>query len=157
MAVNTTQNMQAFALIDKKIVRFTCPKNIKFGQDSFGKIDVTCLDAESKQYLRGMRDPGEAGIGINYNDENTSHEDLLKLAEDGTVVQWFIGSNHSAEPPTYTEGSDVTLPKTRNWWSFNGYMNDTAPNDIEVDAAMAYDFTIIRTSKVKRTKREVTA
>lgn len=157
MAVNTTQEMQIFALINKKIVRFVCPKNIKFGQDSFGKIDVTCLDAKNKQYLRGMRDPGEAGIGINYNDENTSHEELLQLAEAGTEVQWFVGSNHTAEPPTYVEATGVTLPTTRNWWSFDGYMNDAAPNDIEVDAAVGFDFTIVRTSAVKRTKREVTA
>lgn len=156
MALSKTQKTHIFALINKKIVRFVCPQNFKFGQDSFGKIEVTCLDADSKQYVRGIRDPGESGIGINYDDENTSHEELLKLAESGEIVEWFVGSSHSATPPTYEESTGVTLPPTRNWWSFKGYMNDTAPSDIEVDSVMKYDFVIVRTTGVTRTKREVT-
>lgn len=156
MAETKTQGTQVFTVVNGAIVRFVCPKNFKFGQDSFGKIDVTCLDAESKQYVRGIRDPGEAGIGINLDDENTSHIELLKIAESGEVKEWYVGSSHSKTPPTYTAGSGIDLPKDRNWWSFKGYMNDTAPNDIEVDAVINYDFTIVRTSKVTMTRREVT-
>lgn len=156
MAVIKTQNTQVFAVIKDKVVRFVCPQNFKFGQDSFGKIEVTCLDAESKQYVRGLRDPGEAGIGINYDDENTSHDDLIALAESGGIVDWYVGTNHSKEPPTYEVAAGISLPKTRTWFSFKGYMNDTAPSDIEVDSVIKYDFTIVRTSKVTSTKRETT-
>ena len=41
------------------------------------------------------------------------------------------------------------------WLSFKGYVNDAAPNDIEVDAALGYSYTLVRTSKVTKTKRTV--
>ena len=159
MAVIKTQNTQVFAVIKDKVVRFVCPQNFKFGQDSFGKIEVTCLDAESKQYVRGLRDPGEAGIGINYDDENTSHDDLIALAESGEVVTWYVGTNHSKDAPIYDaldEDDKVTLPETRAWFFFYFFMNDTAPSDIEVDSVIKYDFTIVRTSKVTTKKRKTT-
>lgn len=157
MALIKTQNTQVFAKVDGKIIRFSCPKNFKFGQDSFGKIDVTCLDADSKQYIRGIRDPGESGIGINYDDEKEEHSALLAVAESGEVVTWYVGSSHSKTPPVIaTAGDEVELPEDRTWWSFEGYMNDTAPNDIEVDAVINFDFVIVRTSKVTVTKRKIT-
>ncbi|EXC75753.1 hypothetical protein J769_1351 [Acinetobacter baumannii 25307_6] len=107
------QKTQLFTVIAGTVVRFICPKRISFGQDSFGKIDVTCLDADVKEYERGMRDPGEGAIGID-------------------------------------------LPETRSWWSFEGYLNDAAPNDIEVDTVIGYEFTLVRTSGVTYTKRTVT-
>lgn len=157
MALTKTQNTQVFAEVGGKIIRFVCPKNFKFGQDSFGKIDVTCLDADSKQYLRGIRDPGEAGIGINYDDEEEGHNELLAVAESGEVVTWHVGSSHSKSPPTIDSTTKkAKLPEDRTWWTFQGYMNDTAPNDIEVDAVINFDFVIVRTSKVTTTKRKIT-
>lgn len=161
MALTKTQGTQVFALIGEKIVRFVCPQNFKFGQDSFGKIDITCLDAETKQYMRGLRDPGEAGMGINHDDKNASHEELIALAESGESVNWYVGTSHSKEEPTYVAPTDenetgVTLPKTRAWFHFKAYMNDTPPSDIETDSVLKFDYTIIRTSKVSYTKRQTT-
>ncbi|MDT1898866.1 structural protein 3 family protein, partial [Acinetobacter baumannii] len=50
----------------------------------------------------------------------------------------------------------IDLPETRSWWSFEGYLNDAAPNDIEVDTVIGYEFTLVRTSGVTYTKRTVT-
>ena len=154
MAVSKTQGTQAFTVIDGQIVRFICLKKIGYGQDSFGKIDITCLDAESKQYTRGMRDPGEGSIEINYDDENTSHDRLLELAESGEKLVWYIGSGHSEDAPTVAAGV-VTLPPSRAWNKFTAYINPTAPNDIEVDAVESYTFTLVRVSAVERTKRVI--
>ena len=60
-------------------------------------------------------------------------------------------------PPTYDATTGIDLPEDRMWWSFKGYLNDAAPNDIEVDAALGYSYTLVRTSKVTRTKRTVTS
>ena len=82
---------------------------------SFAKIDITCLEAESKQYTRGMRDPGEGSIEINYDDENTSHDRLLEIAESGEVLEWHVGSGHSNDAPTYEAVAGIDLPETRSW------------------------------------------
>ena len=71
MAVVKTQGTQLFTVIDGQVVKFICVKKIGYGQDSFGKIDITCLDADSKQYVRGMRDPGEGSVEINYDDKGS--------------------------------------------------------------------------------------
>ncbi len=70
MANVKTQGTQLFTVIDGQVVRFVCTKKIGFGQDSDWEIDVTCLDAETKEYMRGMRDPGEGAIDIDYDDTN---------------------------------------------------------------------------------------
>ncbi|WP_151802637.1 phage tail tube protein [Acinetobacter guillouiae] len=154
MPVVKTQGTQLFTVIDDLVVQFKCLKKIGYGQDSFSKIDITCLDADSKQYERGMRDPGEGSLEINYDDTNTSHDRLIEIAESGEKLVWYVGSGHSKEPPTVATGT-VTLPKTRAWNEFTGYINPTAPNDVEVDAVESYTFTMVRVSPVKRTKRTI--
>ena len=154
MAVVKTKGTQAFVVIDDEIVRFKCLKKIGYGQDSFSKIDITCLDAESKQYERGIRDPGEGSIELNYDDENTSHDRLLEIAESGEKLKWYIGSGHSAAEPTVAAGV-VTLPPSRSWNEFTAYINPTAPNDIEIDAVESYTFALVRVSPVVRKKRTI--
>lgn len=154
MAVSKTQGTQLFTAIDDEVVTFKCLKKIGYGQDSFSKIDITCLDADSKEYERGMRDPGEGSLEINYDDTNTSHDRLLEITESGEKLIWYVGSGHSKDAPTLAGGS-VTLPTTRSWNEFKGYINPTAPNDVEVDAVESYTFTLVRTSKVTRTKRVI--
>ena len=154
MAVVKTQGTHAFVIIGGEAVRFKCLKKIGYGQDSFSKIDVTCLDANSKQYERGMRDPGEGSVEINYDDENISHDKLIELAESGEKLVWYIGSGHSEDAPTIA-GGVVTLPPSRSWNQFTAYINPTAPNDIEVDAVESYTFTLVRVSAVVRKKRTI--
>ena len=70
MARIKAQGTQVFAVVDGAVVRFSCPKAFSFGEDSFTKIDATCLDADTKNYERGLRDPGEGSIQIDLDDEN---------------------------------------------------------------------------------------
>lgn len=155
MAVIKSQGTQVFAVINDAVVRFVCPTAISMGDDSFSKIDTTCLDSQTKNYERGLRDPGEGSIGINLDDEETSHAALIDLADSGAKVMWYVGSSHSATPPTYEVLTGITLPTTRTWWSFEGYLNPAVPQ-IEQDSVVKYEFTIVRTSAVTTTKRTVT-
>ena len=47
MAHVKAQGTQVFAVVDGAVVRFTCPKAFSFGEDSFSKIDSTCLDSDT--------------------------------------------------------------------------------------------------------------
>lgn len=155
MPVVKTQGTQGFTVWNDVLVQVKCVKKYGYGQDSFSKIDITCLEAEDKEYERGMRDPGEGSIEINYDDTNTSHDTLLEIAESGEKLIWYIGSGHSKDAPTLAVGGEVTLPTTRSWNQFKAYINPTAPNDVEVDAVESYAFTMVRCSKVTRTKRVI--
>ena len=155
MAHVKAQGTQVFAVVDGAVVRFTCPKAFSFGEDSFSKIDSTCLDSDTKDYERGLRDPGEGSIQIDLDDTNTSHLKLIELADSGDKVKWYVGSSHSKTPPTYEAVAGIDLPEDRIWWSFEGYINPAAPT-IEQDALVSYTFTLVRTSAVVTTPRVVT-
>ncbi len=147
MARIKTNKTNIYALIDGVVEKISCYASFGFGQDSFGKIDASCLDSDTKDYERGMRDPGEGNIGIKLDDANPSHFKLIALAESGEKVKWFVGSSHSGAAPTFTT-PNVTLPDSRVWWSFEGYINPTAPDDFEQDGLIGYSFTLVRTSGV---------
>lgn len=154
MARIKSQGTQIFGVIDSKVVRFICPKAFSFGEDSFTKIDATCLDSDTKDYERGLRDPGEGSIQIDLDDENTSHFQLIDLADSGQKIEWYVGSNHGKTPPTYDKTTGVQLPEDRVWWSFQGYLDPAAPT-IEGDSLINYTFKLIRTSAVITTARTV--
>lgn len=152
MARIKSQGTQVFAVINGEVVRFSCPKAFSFGEDSFSKIDATCLDEDTKDYERGLRDPGEGSLQIDLDDENASHLKLIELADSGEKVEWHVGSSHSKTAPTYDPTSGIELPEDRIWWSFEGYINPAAPT-IAIDALVGYTFTLVRTSKVTTTPR----
>lgn len=153
MARIKSNGTQIFAVIGAAVVRFSCPKAFSFGEDSFSKIDATCLDSETKDYERGIRDPGEGSLQIDLDDENASHAQLIQLAESGEKIEWHIGSSYSKTEPTYEAVAGIDLPKDRIWWSFQGYINPSAPT-IEQDTLVGYTFTLVRTSAVITTMRE---
>lgn len=154
MARIKSQGTQLFAVMNKAIVRFTCPTSFSMGDDSFTKIDATCLDADTKDYDRGLREPGEGAIGINLDDENASHLQLTQLADSGDKVQWYVGGSQSKTPPTYDAVEGIELPEDRTWWSFEGYVNPATPKT-EADSLVKYDFVLVRTSKVVTTHRAI--
>lgn len=155
MARIKSQGTQVFAVVDGAVVRFSATKAFSFGEDSFSKIDVTDLDSDMKDYDRGLRDPGEGSVQINFDDENTSHLKLIALADSGEKVKWYVGSSHSKTAPTYEAVAGIDLPEDRILWSFEGYINPAAPT-IEQDALVGYTFTLVRTSAVVTTPRVVT-
>lgn len=154
MARVKSNGTQIFAVIGAAVVRFSCPKAFSFGEDSFSKIDATCLDSETKDYERGLRDPGEGSLQIDLDDENASHLQLIQLADSGEKIEWHVGSSHSKTVPTYEAVGGIDLPEDRIWWSFQGYINPSAPT-IEQDTLVGYTFTLVRTSAVITTMREV--
>ena len=155
MARIKSNGTQVYAVIGEAVVRFSCPKAFSFGEDSFSKLDATCLDSDTKDYERGLRDPGEGSIQIDLDDENASHMQLIQLADSGEKVEWHVGSSHSKTAPTYEAVAGIDLPEDRIWWSFEGYINPAAPTT-EQDALVGYTFTIVRTSAVVTTPRVVT-
>lgn len=155
MARIKTQGTQVFAVVNDTVVRFSSTKAFTFGEDSFSKIDSTDLDSETKDYERGLRDPGEGSIQINLDDENTSHQKLIELAESGDKIDWYVGSSHSKTPPTYSTVAGIDLPEDRIWWSFKGYLSPSAPT-VETDSLVGYTFKLTRTSAVVTTPRTVT-
>lgn len=144
MSTIKSNGTKIYAIVNGAVVPFTCYNAIDLGQDSFGKIDISCLDEESKRYRRGSTDPGEGSLTIQLDDESDSHAELMQLVDSGETVPWYIGSNESTDLPTIEEVTgDVTLPTTRNWVTFEGYLNNASPT-IEQDGVWTYAYPLVR-------------
>lgn len=156
MARIKSQGTKIYALVGAAIVRFSCYKDVDLGQDSTSKIDVTCRDADEKSYEKGVTDPGEGSLTVQLDDENASHANILELAESGQELKWFVGDKGDGAEPTVAAGTGVvTLPKTRNWVTFTGYLNKAAPSMADNDV-WTYAFPLVRTSSVTTILRDTT-
>lgn len=131
---------------DSSVVRFECFNAIDFGQDTYGKIAINCLDSKVKRSRRGAVEIGEGSVTFQLDKENPSHAQFLTLVESGEEIQFYFGSGESEDPPVIVEG-EVTLPETRTWLTFSAYLNSASPT-VEEDGVWTYAFPLVRTSEV---------
>lgn len=155
MARIKVQKTQLYYFDGTNIVPVICAKTIDLGQDSEEDIEVTCFDQEEGDTEAGMVTPGEGSLAVDFDDENSSHLKILELSKTvpKKTVHWYLGSSHSAAPPTVTGGT-VTLPTTRTWWEFDGYLKRAAPT-FEKGQHVGYSFPLKRRSSVQETIRTI--
>lgn len=137
------------------IIPVVCAKEIDLGQDSEEDVDVTCIDSPEVDTEAGQITPGEGSLAIDLDDENSSHLKLVALSKTDPkkTVRWYMGSSHTDDPPTVTSGA-VTLPTTRTWWEFDGYLKRAAPT-FEKGQHVGYSFPLKRRSSVNETFRTI--
>ena len=131
-----TQGTQVYALVPTvadpavfEILNVECATAFNPGGSPAEQIEDTCLEeTNARSYLRGLRTPGQASLTINADPRNASHVRLHRLSEsdDVTPIKWAIGwSDGVGVPPTLAVGgTDFTLPATRTWFTFQGYVSD---------------------------------
>jgi hypothetical protein len=87
------------------------------------QIETTCLDDQARTYQAGLATPGAAQITIAADPAEPSHVRLHELYVEGITVPWAIGWSDGTDAPT-NDSSDFTLPATRSWVTFEGYISD---------------------------------
>lgn len=157
MARYAVQKTQLFFFNGTALTAVECGKEIDLGQDSEEDIDTTCFDSAENTTDVGMMTPGEGSLTIAIDDENSSHLALLAHAtsEPRQELEWFLGSSHSDDPPTVT-GSEVTLPSTRTWWKFKGYLKAASPT-FEKGQQVTYAFPLKRNTRISHVLRTIPA
>ena len=137
-----------------RVVRFRCFRGVELGQDTVGKIDISCLDEDTKKYMAGSVDPAEGSLTVQLDDENITHAELLALAESSEDIPWYLRApvpeeNTDTIVPVLTGayGDEVTLPTTVTWAAFTGYLTSVGPT-VEIDDVWTYAFPLVRTSKI---------
>ncbi|RLL18008.1 phage tail tube protein [Acinetobacter chengduensis] len=138
------------------VERVQCAKELDLGTDSEEDIDVTCLDDDEDNFDAGKVTPGDGSITIDMDDENSSHLKLLQLSKSKPRVKptFFLGSSDSDDPPTIS-GNTVTLPETRTWWVWTGYLKLATPT-FPKGQFVNYAIPMKRTSSVNETIRTIT-
>ncbi|MGY4876508.1 phage tail tube protein [Vreelandella aquamarina] len=138
------------------IVRVRKVTNFNPGGNPADQLEITDLEeTNSKEYMRGLRTPGQASLTINSTPGEPSHQRLNELAEgdEESELEWFLGwSDGTAEPSVDAEGA-VTLPTARTWYRFNAYVSDF-PFDFQGNSIVKTQASLQRSGRGHWVKKE---
>ena len=135
-----TQGTQLYAIdpADDSILGVIAVTSIDGIDSPVDPIETTPLEAMAREFVAGLKSPGAATFGINIDPRIPSHLRLHQIKTAGTTIKWAIGfSDAVGTPPTVTT-KEFTLPTTRTWITFEGFMT-------------AYPFTFAQNDVVKST------
>lgn len=148
-----TKGTQVFALVPpvsgdgpNTVMQVTCAKAFNPGGSPAEQVEITCLDSSEREYMKGLRTPGQATLTIDADPNDSSHLRLYQLsqAEGDTTIKWALGWGDGATPPTLSvEGDDFELPEDRTWFIFEGYVADF-PFNFELGAVVSTEISIQR-------------
>ncbi|NAX17180.1 MULTISPECIES: phage tail tube protein [unclassified Vibrio] len=112
---------------DGTLLAVSCVTSIDGIDSALDQIETSCLEGDARTYEAGMATPGTATFGINVDPKDASHIRLHQLKTQGVTLKWAIGwSDGKGIVPTVTgagEAAEFTLPATRSWITFEGFMN----------------------------------
>lgn len=100
-----------------------CVINIDGIDTTLEQLETTCLESPARTYIAGLATPGAASFQINFDPADASHVRLHELKVAGTTLDWAVGFSDGTAPPTVDSNGNFTLPTTRSWISFDGFMN----------------------------------
>lgn len=87
------------------------------------EIETTNLASTAKEFVQGLIDYGEGSFELNFDTTSTAHQGLLTTLQAGTSGQWLIGfSDGTDAAPSVTSSAFGTLPTTRSWIKFTGFI-----------------------------------
>lgn len=131
---------------DDSVVAVECATSFSPGGAPADQIETTCLESTTREYLPGLRTPGQASLGINADPRNASHIRMHELSETdpSPVLKWAVGWSDGTEPPTVDENGDFDLPDSRTWFVFEGYIADF-PFDFASNTVVTSTVSIQRT------------
>jgi len=128
MATVKTQGTEIF-FIDSvtgatdTLVKLSCPTGITGLGGAADQIDTTCLEATERTYVRGLANPGQVSVPFNFHPDETSHQVLFELKDDGSVLHWCICLSDGTTDPTLS-GGIFSGPASRTNAKFDAYVSD---------------------------------
>lgn len=117
---------------DCSVVQVGCPTSITGLDSTIEQLETTCLESTARTYEAGLATPGTASFTLSLDPQDPSHVRLLELKSAGTNLQWAIGfpDGIGIEPTGALESGgddcEFTLPTTRTWVTFEGFVNSYA-------------------------------
>ena len=97
----------AVAGTSSEIHAVACPTQISGLGGAANQIDITCLDSIEMEYVRGMQNPGQLSIPINFIPASASRQALLDLRDSGSETSWGIFGPNSTAPTDVDSDGDL--------------------------------------------------
>ena len=137
------------------VVAVECATSFNPGGAPADQIETTCLESTTREYLPGLRTPGQASIGLNADPRNESHIRMHELAEmdPPPVLKWAVGWSDGASEPDVDSDGDFDLPTDRTWFVFEGYIADF-PFDFSANSVVTSTVSIQRSGGSQWIKKE---
>jgi hypothetical protein len=120
-----------------------CPTQISGLGGAANQIDITCLDSIEMEYVRGMQNPGQITIPINFIPTSASHQALLDLRLSGEETGWVIVGPSAAAPTDVDSNGDLQGAGTPSI-EFRAYLADFTL-DVGVNDIWRGNLTLQRT------------
>lgn len=108
---------------DDSVLVVGCVTAISGIDSTLEQLETTCLSNTTRTYVAGLATPGAASFTINFDPADASHVRLHALKVAGTTLPWAVGFSDGTAPPTTATAGEFTLPTTRSWIAFDGFMN----------------------------------
>lgn len=120
-----TQGTDLFAIDpeDGSLIEVGCVTSIDGIDSTIEQVETTCLADLARTYISGLATPGAASFGINTDPSDASHVRLHELKTEGTELSWALGWSDGTANPTVSSAAAFTLPTSRSWITFQGFMN----------------------------------
>lgn len=106
------------------ILAVACPTGISGLGGAANQIDITCLDSTEMEYSRGLQNPGQITVPINFIARSESHQALLDLRESGTTISWMAVLSDQTGAPTTVDSEDRLVSPGSTTIEFLAYVAD---------------------------------
>ena len=151
MGAKLTKGTQVYFIDpdDDTVVPITEVTGFNPGGAPSDQIEVTALDDDAKEFMRGMRIPGTATIEINPDPANASHTRLheLFLDDDVASIPFCVGwSDGTVAPTADSDGEFDQTAIARTMYYFDGYIADF-PFDFSINTVVKSTISVQRTGE----------
>lgn len=121
-----TQGTQLYLVdpADDTLITVGCVTNISGISATRDQRETTCLDSAARTFEAGLANPGAATFTIQFNPGDNSHVRVHELYVAGTQLEWAVGWSDGTTAPTVGTPGGFTLPTSRTWLSFDGFIQD---------------------------------
>lgn len=141
MAIKTQgTNLYALDPEDNTVLEVGCITSLDGISSPKDQVETTCLQDNARTYVPGLETPGTATFGIYTDTSDESHVRLHELYKLGRNMRFAVGWSDGADAPTATT-DDFTLPETRSWIIFEGYLSDF-PFSFATNSVVSSDISV---------------
>lgn len=106
------------------VTKLACPTGVTGMGGAADQIDITCLDAIDRAFLRGLGNPGQVTVPFIMDPTDASHQDLFDLQAGGKTFQWMVALSDGTAIPTANSLDQFNTLTTRSNAVFDGYISD---------------------------------
>ena len=107
-----------------EIHKVACPSAINGLGGAANQIDKTCLDSVEMEYDRGMQNPGQVSVPINFIPRSAAHQALIDLRASGDTTDWMIVLSDQAGAPADVDSDGHLVSPGSTTVRFQGYIAD---------------------------------